>query len=50
MFIIQLNNGFVRYTDNAGEAKFYAMLSLDYCLCNVYRRGSMQLLSQYDFS
>ena len=48
MFIIQHNDGRTFTVDHKGEARFWAWLSLDMIVCNVYRRGGSGLLSPFD--
>jgi hypothetical protein len=51
MYIIQYNDGRVMNTDCKAEAKFYAWLSHEMIICNVYKKGGgMALLSPYDFA
>ena len=48
-YIIQRNDGSTWTTKNKGEAIFWAMISLNFSLCNVYKMGgSGVLLSPYD--
>ena len=43
VFLIQHNDGRVHETDVIAEAKFYAWLSIDYSLYNVYSVGGPTL-------
>lgn len=49
MYTIQFNDGRISRTDVIGEARFYAWLSIDYSICNVFKTGGCILLSPYDF-
>lgn len=40
MYIIQRNDGSTWRTSNKGEARLWAMLAVEYSLCNVYDAAS----------
>jgi hypothetical protein len=47
MYIVQFNDGRLM-TVPGGEAKFWAWMSMEYIICNVYRAGHSILLSPFD--
>lgn len=49
MWIVQHNDGRISHVHHKGEARFWAWLSMDMIVCNVYKvGGSMMCLSPFD--